>query len=263
MVPEKFAPKNVSASSQQLRTGLFGGTFNPVHQAHLDLAGQVIARCQLAQLLFIPALLPPHKRQPIASFDHRAAMLEAALSDRASRFNCRPEQAARLACSRIEATLPRPSYTINTVESLIATRGELRYALIIGADALLDLPHWHRIDELLCLVDLIVVNRDGIGRQQVSTMLCHLGFVREDAGSKRADTQHSVGHGYKKNGRTAEYLDDIDLPVSSSIIRQALAAGTIPATLPSAVFDYIKQHGLYGQVPCEITDTHQNESPSL
>jgi len=220
----------VAAPDGELTVGLFGGTFDPVHQGHLDVALHVLDRCRLDRLLFIPALLPPHKRQPVASFAHRTAMIEAALA------GC-PDTGGRLRCSRIEAELPPPSYTVNTVQALMR-EGRHRYSLIIGADSLLDLPHWHRIDDLLALVDLIVVKREAIAAATVERALAALApaFAR-DAGRERW-----LG----RDGRTAIYLDDIELPVSSSAIREELARGTMPALLPPPVLAHIRRHHLYG-----------------
>jgi len=156
-------------------------------------------------------------------------MIEAALAE------C-PGDRGRLRCSCVEETLPLPSYTIHTVEALIKSQAGHRFFLIIGADSLLDLPHWHRIAELLALVNLIVVNRittDKVGRALESL----------DA-SYTFNAQLGLWIG--KGGRTVEYLDDIELPVSSSSIREELAKGKVPAMLPTAVFAYIKKHHLYG-----------------
>ncbi|MCL2789089.1 MAG: nicotinate (nicotinamide) nucleotide adenylyltransferase [Desulfobulbus sp.] len=219
------------APDEELRVGLFGGTFDPVHQGHIDLALHVVIRCRLDGLLFIPALLPPHKQQPMASFAHRAAMIEAALAD------CQGIE-GRICCSRIEARLPEPSYTNNTVQALIQEKGSCRYSLIIGADSLLDLPHWHRIEELLTLIDLIVIQREAIDAAAVARALAalHPPFSYH-AGQERWQNQA---------GRTAVFLDDIALPVSSSAIREELARGLAPVFLPPPVLAYIRRHRLYG-----------------
>ncbi|MDR2550911.1 MAG: nicotinate (nicotinamide) nucleotide adenylyltransferase [Desulfobulbus sp.] len=220
------------AADEALRIGLFGGTFDPVHQGHIELALHVLARCRLDRLLFIPALLPPHKQQPVASFAHRAGMIEAALAD------CRQTD-GRVRCSRIEERLPAPSYTLNTVRALISEEAGCRYSLVIGADSLLDLPHWHRIDELLQTVDLIVVKRDEIDRAAVDRALAALtpAFVPNPG---HCDRWHGQG------GRIALYLDDIELPVSSSAIREELAKGMAPALLPPSVLAHVRRHRLYG-----------------
>ncbi|MDX9841033.1 MAG: nicotinate (nicotinamide) nucleotide adenylyltransferase [Desulfobulbus sp.] len=218
----------VSTSPQSI--GLFGGTFDPVHAGHLALAGHVLERCRLDRLLFIPAPEPPHKRRPEASFAHRTAMLEAALADCPHR--------ARMALSLIEADLPTPSYTIRTVEALMAHHGRNRYFLVIGADSLRDLPHWHRGTELLARVSLIVVRRDGTGPGEPGRILTELasGFVPgTEPHSWRGPT-----------GTTLTYLDDVHFPVSSSSIREQLRRGETPVMLPPAVFAYIRSHCLYG-----------------
>jgi len=221
----------VSVPEEGHAVGLFGGTFDPVHQGHLDLARHVLDRCRLDRLLFIPAPRPPHKRQPAVSFVHRVAMIEAALAE------C-PGDRGRLRCSCVEETLPLPSYTIHTVEALLKAQAGHRFFLIIGADSLLDLPHWHRIAELLALVNLIVVNRDRITTDKVGIALESLDT------SYTFDAQQGLW--ICQGGRTVEYLDDIELPVSSSSIREELARGKIPAMLPPAVLAYIKQQHLYG-----------------
>jgi nicotinate-nucleotide adenylyltransferase len=219
----------VAVTSEGPAIGLFGGTFDPVHQGHLDLARHVLAHCRLDTLLFIPAPRPPHKEQPSASFAHRLAMIEAALQ------HC--GNGDRICCSAIEATLPAPSYTIHTVEALIREQGDRRYALIIGADSLLDLPHWYRAADLLALIDLIVVRRDTLKTNALETTLTTL-----DPTYRLDGPQGCWRNGA---GRTVTYLGDIELPVSSSSIRDALSQGRVPAMLPPAVFDYIQAHHLY------------------
>jgi len=221
----------VAAPENSPTVGLFGGTFDPVHQGHLDLARHVLERCRLDELLFIPAPLPPHKRQPLASFAHRTAMLAAALAE------C-PDTRGRVRCSRIEEHLPTPSYTINTVQALRNREGNNRYCLIIGADSLLDLPHWHRIGELLHMVSLIVVKREMIDLARIGSALAAL--------MPDLTFDPDQGRWCGSQGRTVDYLDDIELPVSSSAIREDLRQGRVPAMLPPAVFAYIRQHRLYG-----------------
>ena len=212
------------------RVGLFGGTFDPVHQGHLTLARHVLDRCRLDRLLFIPAAQPPHKQCPEASFAHRQAMIQAALQ-------ADPATAA-MSLSLIEQQLSGPSYTIRTVATLCAQDNRLRPFLILGADSLVDLCHWHRVGDLLGLASLIVVRREGIDASAIGraiTMLPH---------AYRFDPQ--TGGWIDAMGKTIEYLADVEVPVSSSAIREDLRCGIVPAMLPPAVFSYISQHHLYG-----------------
>ena len=159
-------------------------------------------------------------------------MLEAVLAD------C-PDKRVQL--SLIEQELPIPSYTINTVEALIEQYGRHRYFLIIGADSLLDLPHWHRAADLLSLVNLIVVKRDTL---EAAAM--HQAINSLDP-SFTFDQRQGLWIG--KNGVTVECFSDVELPVSSSAIRDTLLRGEVPAMLPPTVFAYIQEHNLYGWRP--------------
>jgi len=219
----------VASSLQQRAVGLFGGTFDPVHQGHLDLARHVLVRCQLDEVLFIPAPQPPHKHQPIASYEQRLAMLEAALHAAGD---------GRLRCSRIEADLPSPSYTVRTVEALRALGEQHDYFLVIGADSLVDLPHWYRAEALLAAVNLIVVRRDHLEPAAIAALLAQLDRTY------RFDPHQGVWR--NQQGRSLRYLDDLELPISSSLIRRQLALGEVPSMLPPPVLDHIRQHHLYG-----------------
>nr|WP_240193606.1 nicotinate (nicotinamide) nucleotide adenylyltransferase [Desulfobulbus alkaliphilus] len=209
---------------------MFGGTFDPVHKGHLLLARLVLDRCRLNTLLFIPAPQPPHKRQPLVSFGHRAAMLTAALADWPERHG--------MELSLIEASLPAPSYTINTVEALRQQYGPQRFLLVIGADSLLDLPQWHRAPELLNLISLIVVQRDAIEREAIEKTLRTLD--PHCAWNEELQLWQGTGE------YAVEFLADVELPVSSSAIREDLLQGRSPDMLPAAVLAYIKRHHLYG-----------------
>lgn len=220
-------------SRESHHIGLFGGTFDPVHEGHLALAGQVLHRCGLDRLIILPALAPPHKRQPEASFTDRAAMLTAALADCPDR--------ERIELSLIEGELPAPSYTINTVHALMARHGRHRYYLVLGADMLLDLPHWHRARELLALVSLIAVSRDNLDDAEFLRTLARL--------DPTLTLDPASGHWVGRGGNTVTYLRDLRFPVSSSTIRGELRRGRIPAMLPPTVLAYIQQHLLYGWSP--------------
>ena len=217
-------------SREARHIGLFGGTFDPVHEGHLALAGQVLHRCGLDRLLILPALAPPHKRQPEASFADRAAMLAAVLSDCPDR--------GRIELSLIEGELPAPSYTINTVHALMARLGRHRYHLVLGADMLLDLPHWRRAADLLALVNLIAVSRDDLDDAAFLRTLARL--------DPTLTLDPASGHWVGQSGNTVTYLPDLRLPISSSTIRGELRAGRVPNMLPPAVLGYIRQHHLYG-----------------
>jgi nicotinate-nucleotide adenylyltransferase len=131
-----------------MRLALFGGTFDPIHNAHLTVAREAADQFQLDQVWFIPASHPPHKStQSSASYEDRYRMTELA---------CQVDP--RFIASRLEEG-GQKSYTIDTIEKVRA-KGEEPY-FIIGADAFAEIATWHRWQDLLRLTDFIVVTRPG------------------------------------------------------------------------------------------------------
>jgi nicotinate-nucleotide adenylyltransferase len=187
-----------------MRLGIFGGTFDPIHSAHLVVAREALAAFALDRVLFVPAGRPPHKSDStLASFDDRFRMVELA---------CAGE--TRFEVSRIERGESR-SYSIDTIERLRATLapGD-RLFFLIGADAFAEIATWRRWRDVVEKVEFIVATRPG--------------------------------HGYETPpGATVHRLETVALPVSSSEIRQRLAAGEATDQLPEPVLDYIRSRGLY------------------
>ncbi len=131
-----------------MRLALFGGTFDPIHQAHLTVAREAADEFHLDQVWFVPAAHPPHKpEQSRAGYENRLRMTELA---------CQVDP--RFIASRLEEG-ERKSYTIDTIEKVRAS-GEEPY-FIIGADAFAEITTWHRWQDLLRLTDFIVVTRPG------------------------------------------------------------------------------------------------------
>jgi len=131
-----------------MRFALFGGTFDPVHTAHLTVARDAANQFQLEQVWFVPAANPPHKSaQTGASFNDRCHMVELACEDD-----------KRFVVSRLEAGEGK-SYSIDTVEK-VQSSGSRPY-FIIGADAFAEIGAWHRWQDLIRLTDFIVVTRPG------------------------------------------------------------------------------------------------------
>lgn len=131
-----------------MRLALFGGTFDPIHSAHLTVAREAADQFQLTRVLFIPAAHPPHKADSTgASYDDRYRMVQqACLID------------ARFEPSRIEAGEGK-SYTIQTIEKLWQPDATLYF--IIGADAFAEIRTWYRWQDVIRLTDFIVVTRPG------------------------------------------------------------------------------------------------------
>src|SRR5271168_2407398 len=127
---------------------LFGGTFDPIHSAHLTVAREAADKFHLDQVWFVTAAHPPHKSdQSGASYEDRSKMVELA---------CQGDP--RLVVSRLEAGQGK-SYSIETIERVRAS-GEDPF-FIIGADAFAEITSWHRWQDLVRLTEFIVVTRPG------------------------------------------------------------------------------------------------------
>lgn len=209
------------APSEPGTWGVFGGTFDPIHHAHLALAEQTREALGLAGVVFVPAGLPPHKPERVVSPPSaRAAMVELAIAD---------NPAFRL--SRIELDRPGRSYSVETVGRLLEEdehASSERYVFIVSTEALLGLPAWHEPRRLLELARLAVVPRLGYrspGRAWVA--------------------EHFPGYEER-----VVFLEGPLLGHSASDIRRRAAAGrTIRYLVPPVVEAYIREHSLY---PAEL-----------
>src|SRR5438876_207069 len=131
-----------------MRIGLFGGTFDPVHVAHLILAEQCREQGRLDEVRFVIAARPPHKPQPAVPFAQRVEMLSLAISG---------QPAFRV--EELERDRPGPSYTVDTLEELRRRHPDAELVLIIGSDSLHDLPLWYEPVRILQLAELLVTAR--------------------------------------------------------------------------------------------------------
>jgi nicotinate-nucleotide adenylyltransferase len=136
------------------RVGLFGGTFDPIHLGHLILAEAALEELHLDRIIFIPARVSPFKQDqtPGASAAQRLAILRLAI-----------EGEPRFSFDDRELCREGPSYTIDTVRSLMGDHPGVRFLFLIGVDNLKDLPSWHSIGELMNLVDFAVLDRGDQG----------------------------------------------------------------------------------------------------
>ncbi|PLX83542.1 MAG: nicotinate (nicotinamide) nucleotide adenylyltransferase, partial [Desulfuromonas sp.] len=134
------------------RIGILGGTFNPIHLAHLRIAEEVREACVLDQVIFIPAADPPHK--PIAdgvAFGHRLAMVEAAIAGQTS-----------FAVSDLEARRYGKSFSVDTLEILRQQNLTDQLFFIIGLDSYRDIASWKEYPRLFRLANLVVTTRPGV-----------------------------------------------------------------------------------------------------
>jgi nicotinate-nucleotide adenylyltransferase len=131
------------------RVGIFGGTFDPVHNAHVALARVALAELRLDELLWVPAGQPWQKQQrDLAPAADREAMVRLAIAGE-----------ARFKLSRVELERSGASYTVDTVRDLRAARPCAQWFLVIGQDQYAGFHTWHRWQELLNLVTLAIADR--------------------------------------------------------------------------------------------------------
>ena len=134
------------------KIGIFGGTFDPIHQGHLILARDAIEQLQLEKLIFIPAAISPHKLGELpADADVRVEMLRAAI-----------EGEPQFCLDTLELERPAPSYTVDTMEALRTRKPYAQFVCLIGEDNVAQLPSWHRFADLSQIVQFAVLDRTGL-----------------------------------------------------------------------------------------------------
>ena len=131
---------------------IFGGSFNPVHLGHLIIAECCLEQARLDRVLFVPAATPPHKQNSLlAHCEDRIEMLRLALASH-----------DKLEVSLNECERGGISYTVDTVNDLIAQHPKDHFSLILGPDALADLPSWKKPQEILSAVTILAIERRGV-----------------------------------------------------------------------------------------------------
>jgi nicotinate-nucleotide adenylyltransferase len=208
------------------RVGILGGTFDPIHRGHLDLAGAASTTLGLSEMVIVTSNVPPHRPQPVASSFHRFAMVAFAIQEHAD-----------WRASDLELRYDAPSYTSRTL-SLFHDRGYRPAELffVIGADAFLEIASWRDYPAILESAHFVVISRPGFGVGELPQRLPQLA---SRMGTDPLDASSSA--------RPLIIL--IDAPtadVSSTAIRRRLAEGEpIAGLVPANVRQHIEQHGLY------------------
>ncbi len=137
--------------NRQQRIGVFGGTFDPVHNTHLEIARTALQYAHLDKVLFVVSASPPHKSGEVAiSAEERYLLVDAALRDEPTMQAC-----------RLEVEREGPSYTADTIKELGQHYPNAALYLIIGSDSLVDLPKWYNPRQILDAAHLLVVPRPG------------------------------------------------------------------------------------------------------
>jgi nicotinate-nucleotide adenylyltransferase len=208
-------------------TGVFGGTFDPIHFGHLRTAFELQQTLRLEELRFIPAGNPPHRDVPLADAEARLAMVRAATAD----------QPGFVVDDR-EVRRAGPSYTVTTLGELRAEFPDRPFCLIVGMDAFLGLPRWHRWREILELAHLVVAHRPGWQAPGVGP----LGELLVDRGTGRLDDLHDAPAGRILIQPVTQ------LEISSTDLRGLIVQGRDPRYLmPDPVRDIIIETGCYSR----------------
>lgn len=213
--------------------GLLGGTFDPIHLGHLDVARAALQALGLERVLLIPSRTPPHRTAPRAAGKARLEMLQLALAGE-----------PRLESSTIELDAAGPSYTSSTLDRF-AERGVDTHTLcfITGADAFAEIPTWHQYPDLLDRCQFAAVSRPGCPAERLRTVLPRLASRMITVAKNQA---------YATSSQASIFLiDATTAPVSSTDVRARIARGSsITGLVPDAVAAYIDEHRLYR------TETH-------
>ena len=198
-----------------MKTGIYGGTFNPIHKWHLHIVEAFRKGLGLDRVLLIPTRVPPHKAAPdLASPQDRFAMCQLAIQGQ-----------PWLELSDMEMRREGKSYTAETLEELSALYPQDQFYLLMGEDMFLTLGRWYRPETIFSLASVCTAPRSVHG----------MDALREKA-LEYTGTFHARC-----------FLDHIPyLPISSTQVRQAVARGEDAASLvPEAVARYIRERGLY------------------
>lgn len=201
------------SSEDRRRIGILGGTFDPVHIGHLQMAANAMATCSLDEVRFVPAYAPPHKKDKEDNAEDRLAMLTAALEDNPAFTVDSREMRAR-----------KKRYSLETVRSFREDFPQAELFFVLGEDSLMEIRTWHRWQELLAMIPIIVCPRGGV----TGELLLQVKALNEE-------------------GYCVQIANGPSIAISSTQIREAFSkGGDLRYFLPNEVYNYIASHRLYG-----------------
>lgn len=195
-----------------IKTGIFGGAFNPVHNGHINLAREAVEQLKLRKLMIIPTYDSPHKDTELVSYEHRAKMCEMAFAGISDKCD--------IEITDIEQRMGGVSYTINTLRELKRMFPERQFFLLIGGDMLYTFREWFKYESLLKECKVCAVARGGDSFTDMLEFATELGRVK--------------------------VLPTGIVDVSSTEIRERTARGeSISEFVPEAVARYISENNLW------------------
>lgn len=199
-----------------MRIGIFGGTFDPIHVGHLILAERCRDEANLDEVWFLPSYRPPHKAAPVVTrFEQRCDMVMLATTGQPF-FRVEP----------IERELPPPSYTAETLAELSQRHPDAEFALILGADSLVDLPGWYQPHRVVSQAELLIAPRPGSTVGTAADLAQALGVVPEAVRMR--------------------VIESPLIDIASRDLRARVARGkSIRFLVPRSVEEYIRERSLY------------------
>ncbi|MGB2180145.1 MAG: nicotinate-nucleotide adenylyltransferase [Porticoccaceae bacterium] len=213
-------------SVNNMSVALLGGTFNPIHFGHLNLANCLVDYLQVESMRMIPCAIPPHRETPSVSAEQRLAMLQLAIDDH-----------PLLTSDDLELRKSTPSYSIETVQQIRQQVGEeTPLFFCIGMDSLLTIDSWHHWQQLLDYCHLAICPRPGY-------KLPIKGHLAEWIEQNLCDDIERV----KTLAQGCLHLCKIPLKdISSTAIRDSIkCAQSIDHLTPKSVVNFITKHSLY------------------
>ena len=197
------------------KIGIMGGTFNPIHNAHLVLAEQAYAKYNLDKIIFMPAKKPPHKdSRGLATDEHRIEMIRLSIKDN-----------PHFELSTLEMERDTVSYTAETLRLLTDLYPDTEFYFIIGGDSLMSLHSWREPEVIFQLSTIIAAGRSG--------------FLSDDV-------KQEVLRLRKEYACSIELLEIPNMDISSRSIRSNIERGnSIRYYVPEQVYQYIITHNLY------------------
>ncbi len=207
----------MAESDKSVKTGIFGGAFNPPHNGHVNLAVEAARQLKLRRLIIIPTFESPHKSTKLAPFEQRMEMCRIAFPEKIDLGN---GIVCNIEISDIERRMGGVSYTINTIRELQKREPKSRFYLLIGGDMLYSFDKWFKYESILKECEVCAAARGGDNYTDMLEFANEMGRIK------------------------VLPMDIVD--VSSTQVREIAAnGGDISALVPKSVADHIAEHGLY------------------
>jgi len=212
------------------KIGLFGGTFNPIHNGHLIIAEQVRSIINLDVVYFIPSFIPPHKTT--IHHTHRKSMVEISIKDRCSFYT-----------SLIEINRGAISYTVDTIKEFKSILGDVELFFIIGSDAFLEIHTWERGEDILNLCKFVIINRSAGDYHRIINNSSKLFVDNYRFRSLQIIEPNNLEY---VDNNSIPYMNMEPIGISSTQIRRLVKNNkSIRYLVNDDVIDYIREYNLY------------------